>query len=230
MTSYPDTVELLKEHVFTFSFCRTEDIINPELWLKYGTVALNFEIVNQPDRWHEFRLSQMFYDDTPIAAKYMDFLNELQKKYPGWKFPNDYGSLVSLHAFHKESIHSYEKEYRILYLPPLFKGHLEQYFDFRVSEYHTGFTEYIELPLYSELDSKSFMVRRNVSRHNPKMETNPDSFPAIKIISVQFGDNEPKVDRIKLNQIKDELQDYLRGKFGYRIEVNSELFKTNLNS
>lgn len=226
MTDHSGVIENLKEHVFTFSFCKVEDIANPKLWDKYGTVALNFEIVNAPEPWHDFRMSQMFYDTTPIADEYNSLIEDLYKKYPGFRFQDDDGSLISIHAFHKEMAHSYEKEYRIMHLPHLFRSSFQRHFDFRVSDYHTGFTEYIELPLYSEINSEIRSVRKNVSRHHHQPEVDPASFPLMKIVSIQFGDNEDKVSQAKLSDIDFELADYLDGKFGYRIEVVPELFET----
>src|SRR5207244_787642 len=98
-------VESLKENVFTFSFCPIETISNAKLWRKYGTVALNFEIVNDVDPWHEFRLSKIFYDKVSIDKRYREMIQKLRNDFPGWEFRDNYGSLISLHAFHKEPKH-----------------------------------------------------------------------------------------------------------------------------
>ena len=169
----------------------------------------------------------MYYDKTPIAVRYREMIDQLKKEFPGWEFPEDFGSLISLHAFHKEPKHSDEKEIRLMYLPHLFDGDIEQHFDFKVGDYHTGFTEYIELPLHSD-QSEIYVVRKNVSRHNHKIELDDKEYPKIKLLSIQFGDNEERFTQIKLNDLRRELADYLTGKFGYRIEVHHELFSTGL--
>lgn len=228
MSPRPQVVEKLKESVFIFSFCSKDALSNSKLWGKYGTVALNFEITNPVEQWHEFRFSKMYYENTPIAERYIDMIEQLQREFPDWSFQEDYGSLISLHAFHKQPEHAYEQEIRILYLPHLFSGDIEQHFDFKVGDYHTGFTEYIELPLFFDPNARPFVVRKNVTRHNNTIDRDENSFPTIRITSIQFGDNEERVTQKKLSEMAYELEDYLEGKFGYRIEVVKELFSTGL--
>lgn len=218
--NYTRAAENAKRFVYTFSFCPSEIVSNPVMWQKYGQVVLNFEIVNDPFRWDSFRISSMHYGESGLVAKYVALLDEMHSQYPPWRFEPHLESLLSFLAFHKEEAHRDEQEIRLLHVPFLFNDS-DANFDFRVSESHTGLTKYRELPLYVGNDREGAVSR--TQRHESKLS---ESKPLINVISIQFGDNQPAFDQGKLNDVRYELEDYLIAKFGYRINVEKELFET----
>lgn len=219
--SYEQAPERLKPHVYTFSFYKSERISNPIMWINYGQVALNFEIVNDPLTWKYYRISAMHYGESDFVPKYMELLNEMHVNYHPWQFTPDLESMLSLLAFHKEEAHKHEQEVRLLYVPFLFQDRDEANFDFHLSKIRTGLTKYVELPLWVEENEKARHFK--VPRHPKKVD---ESLPLIKITSIEFGDNEPSFDQIKLDNLRYELEDYLIAKFGYGIEVKQNLFET----
>ncbi|HMJ67379.1 MAG TPA: hypothetical protein VK508_00710 [Cyclobacteriaceae bacterium] len=212
----------VKRYVHTFSFCRDDAVAKPEMWVKYGQVVLNFEIANDPLAWEYYRISPMHYGECDFVAEYTRLSEEMRQMFPDWEFDPDLESLLSLLAFHKEKIHQDETEVRLLHVPFLFDRRDAQ-FDFRVSKVHTGLTKFVELPLFVENSE-----RRQISQAKRHNIVRDDSLPLIKIISIQFGDNEPNFDQAQLTKIRYELEDYLIAKFGYHIEIKQDLFETGV--
>ena len=127
-------------------------------------------------------------------------------------------------SFHKEGKHEHEQEIRLLHIPFLFDDEGTAQYDFRVSEYRTGLTKFVEVPLFVGDEAKPLISK--VKRHDPPPEDN--SRPLIKITSIEFGDNEPNFQKETFTDVGYELEDYLVAKFGYPIEVKAELFKTGV--
>lgn len=221
VSRFQHAIEKLKEHVYTFSFCKTTNILNPLMWIEYGQVALNFEIVNDPLAWDYFRISDMHYGESQLIPKYEKLLDEIHKQYAPWQFEPDLESLLSLLTFHKEEIHISEQESRLMYVPHLLNDRDKAKYDFHVSEIRTGMTKYIEIPLYVGNERETQLYR--VKKHEIIRD---ESIPLIRITSIEFGDNEPRFDQRKLDSIRLDLEHYLIAKFGYQIEVKKELFKT----
>lgn len=218
---YEHGPEHIKPYVYTFSFYKSDRISNPLMWINYGQVALNFEIVNDPLAWDKYRISEIHYGESDFVPKYVELLKEMHANYPPYQFSPDLESMLSLLAFHKEEAHKHEQEVRLLYVPFLFNDHNEANFDFHLSKIRTGLTKYVELPLSVEEVKNGRHFR--VPRHSKKGD---DSLPLIKITSIEFGDNEPSFDQRKLDDLRYELEDYLVAKFGYEIEVKRDLFET----
>lgn len=206
--TYGKVAENIKPYVYTFSFYNSESISNPAMWVKYGQVALNFEIVNDPMAWDYFRISLIHYGESEFMAKYSNLLKEMHERYPAWHFEPDLESMLSLLAFHKEEAHSDEQEVRLLYVPFLFQDRGEASYDFRVSKIRTGMTKYIELPIQVADERKPIISR--MKKHAARKD---DSIPLIRITSIEFGDNQPLFDEQTLKKIKYELEDYLVAKF-----------------
>ncbi len=221
--TYENVAENIKPYVYTFSFGETETMLKPKMWSKYGQVAINFEIVNDPLQWEYYRISNMHYGESEFVPKYAALLKLMHEQYSPWKFDPDLESMLGLLAFHKEEEHKDEQEVRLLFVPFLLQDRHQANYDYRVSEMRTGLTKYIEIPLF--VGNENVMTVSKLKRH-PII--NDDSRPLIKITSIEFGDNEPLFDQTKLHNLKYELNDYLRARFGYRIEVKDELFKTGV--
>lgn len=222
IAGFEHSVERVKPFVYTFSFYKSQRIVNPKMWLTYGQVAINFEIVNNPLDWSYYRISPMHYGESDFVPKLVQLLEEMNSTYKPYQFQPDLESVLSLLAFHKEEPHRHEEEIRVLYVPFLFRDHNEASFDFHLSKIRTGLTRYVELPLYVE-DSERRAVRYRVPRLVKRVD---DTIPLIKIKSIEFGDNEPTFDQRQLNTLRHDLEDYLLAKFGYEIEVKRELFET----
>jgi hypothetical protein len=222
--SFEHAAENVKPYVYTFSFVKSDSIMNPAMWVEYGQVALNFEIINDPLAWDYFRISKMHYGESEFVPKYAALLKEMHQKYSSWEFEPDLESMLSLLAFHKEEIHKHENEMRLMYVPFLFDDRGEANIDFHISNVRTGLTKYVNVPLNVANENKAAVFR--VERHKV---TTDNSIPSIKINSIEFGNNEPRFDQKRLDAIRFELEDYLVAKFGYRIEVKEKLFETGVN-
>jgi hypothetical protein len=220
---FKNVAENIKPYVYTFSFCNSESILNPTMWEGYGQIALNFEIVNDPMQWDCYRISSMHYGESDLVIKYAELLNEMHREFSPWEFEPDLESMLSLLAFHKEKIHNYEKEIRLLYVPFMFDDRRQASIDFHVSNIRAGITKYVELPLHVANDEKAWDSKSE--RHKINKD---DSLPLIKITSIEFGDNEPRFSQKKLDNLRLELEDYLTAKFGYRIKVKEKLFETGV--
>jgi hypothetical protein len=223
--TFEHVADNIKPYVYTFSFCKSESILNPLIWQGYGQVALNFQIVNDPLGWEYFRISPMHYGESELIPNYSKLLEEMHQKFSPWHFEPDIESMLSLFAFHKEVPHSYEREIRLLYVPFLLNDRDKANFDFHLSNVRTGMTKYIELPLYVGNEDKAWIY--GVKRHGERKD---DCIPLIRITSIEFGDNEPRFSQNELDKIRYDLEDYLVGKFGYRIEVKKTLFTTGVDS
>ena len=221
--TYEHVAENVKPYVYTFSFCKSESILNPMMWMEYGQVALNFEIINDPLAWNYYRISPMHYGESDFVQKYSELLKEMHQNFPSWHFEPDLESMLSLLAFHKEESHKHEQEIRLLYVPFLFDDHSEARFDFHVSNIRTGMTKYIEVPLYISDEEMTWIYR--LKKHEVKKD---DSLPLIKLTSIEFGDNECRFNQQKLDRMRLDLQGYLNARFGYRIEVKKKLFETGV--
>lgn len=223
--TFEHVAEKIKPFVYTFSFCKSERIQNPAMWIEYGQVALNFEIVNDPFAWNYHRISSMHYGESDFVSRYSELLKEMHQKYAPWYFQPDVESMASVLAFHKEEGHKHEQEIRLLYIPFLLRDRHETRFDFHVSNIRTGMTKYVEVPIYVGDEEKAWVHK--VEKHKVIKD---DSIPLIRITSIEFGDNESRFNQHNLDKIRFELQDYLIAKFGYRIEVKKKLFETGVKT
>jgi len=219
--TFEHVADNIKPYVYTFSFCKSESILNPEMWMEYGQVALNFEIVNDPYAWDYHRISSMHYGESDFVSKYSELLRQMHEKYTPWCFEPDIESMASVLAFHKEAGHKHEQEVRLLYIPLLLQDRDNARFDFHISNIRTGMTKYVEVPIYVGDEEKAWVHR--VEKHKVVKD---DSVPLIRITSIEFGDNESRFNQQQLDKIRFDLQDYLIAKFGYRIEVKEKRFET----
>lgn len=220
-----EQIDHIKEGIFTFSFSHVDDLRNPRLWSEYGQVAIVFEFMNDPRDWDYYHLADIQYSTNPAFKRFYELQQEFQKRIP-MRFGHD--TLRDLIAFHKSPEFHWEQEVRLMNVPWLYSAHLDQYYDFKVSDHHTGFTKFVELKLYvAEGDLsriRNMLVPKLNHSINPKVYY--ASHPQIKVLSIVFGDNEEKINQEKLNGLRHTLAHYISERFGYRIEVDPVLFKT----
>ncbi|MFV2016171.1 MAG: hypothetical protein ACC656_12125, partial [Candidatus Heimdallarchaeota archaeon] len=80
-----------KNYLYTFSFCKSTEINNSELWKGYGRnyqgVALEFEIINSPDQWDNIMLAPVQYK-LPIGDERID-MNALIGNHITLKYNNE---------------------------------------------------------------------------------------------------------------------------------------------
>ena len=114
-----------------------------------------------------------------------------------------------------------------MYLLP-YSPRFEEFSDFKTSAHHTGYTKYIELPLFS-VKEKDGMLGRMQSLVNLDVSSKfYETVPHIKIKRVIFGDNEEAIDQEKFNTLKDKFRDTVFRKLGYNIPFNDGLFATGI--
>ncbi|MEK6782371.1 MAG: hypothetical protein AABY93_11740 [Bacteroidota bacterium] len=220
-----DQIDRIKERIFTMSFCNVMDIANKQLWDEYGKVAIVFEILNGATTWNNFHLSKVYYEPNTAFREYFVLEQEFKKRL---KIDFSHDSLRDLIAFHKNEELKWEREIRLMYLPSLYEHQYDELDDFKTSEHHTGFTRYIELALFVENSGITWaeLDRRRVNQN--LSETYYIDRPKIKITAIKFGDNEEFMDQEKFDKLYYEIKFYLMAKFGYSIEVDQQLFHTDL--
>ena len=220
-----DQIKNIKEGIFSFSSCETSDIESKQMWKNYGKVAIVFEIINDPKKWNNFHFAKVEYKRGEFS-KYFALESHYRERY---KAPFRFESLSKLIAFHKIPTLDWESEVRLLYTPSLRSIYEEGiYDDFRASEYHTGHTKYIELPLYVDPTDKpgySYKWLRHTSKANAD---DLISKPLLKIKTVIFGDNEDHMDQARFNELRPEIDHYVAERLGYRVDIQHHLFDTGV--
>lgn len=134
-----------KDRTFILSGCQIADLENTNLWKHYGKVAIVYEFLNDPMHWRNFHFSTIKYERNQRFTELGKLFERMRSKYPHWQF--EFDTLPNLIAFHKQREYEWEKEVRLMYIPPL-NARLEEFSDFKTSDHHTGYTHYINLPLY----------------------------------------------------------------------------------
>ena len=219
-------IDYSKSHLYTFSFCQASELKNPDLWQEYGKnyqgVAIEFEIVNDPNEWKDFMLSQVYYE---IPKQFVELEKELElfnKKYPDASTFIDLGKLI---AFHKKSHFSKELEIRLsTYFPFKNREAIDTYChtEFKFDKDRARITDYFGLKLWVD-NSSPFVMSRNLELDR-SLEVNESYFienPKIKISNIYFGKN-CGITNEGFMPFWEKLNYILRIKLGYQIE-NLEL-------
>lgn len=214
-------IDFYKKNTFILSGCGVDDIENEKLWRGYGKVAIVYEFLNSSMAWNNFHFAPIQYKTNPAFSKFAKLIIKNNSKYPG--IPFNYDVMPSLIAFHKRRKFRWEKEVRLMFAPPI-SSNFERFIDFKTSKHHTGYTEYIQIPIYRS-SSENIMggLRERM------LPTVSDDFynevPLIKIKRIIFGDNEKLVSQKKYSEIKNDFKNAFQLKFGYRVDVSESLFE-----
>jgi hypothetical protein len=111
--------EMEQLDVFSLSMSDLSKVNDLDLWRFYGGngngVALHLSLLNQPENWESYHMSQIYYGDNPQLKKLQRYLKELESfKH----FDKVYPYLTPLYAFHKSKEYKSEKEYRLICYAP----------------------------------------------------------------------------------------------------------------
>jgi len=187
-------IDYSKKYLYTLSFCKASELANTDLWKDYGNnyqgVAIEFEIVNNPNEWNNFMLSEVFYE---IPNDYLEMkreLNTFHKKYPDAQTFIDLGKLI---AFHKKPDFSKELEVRLsTYFPFNNTEAYEKYCntEFRFEKNRPRETDYFGLKLW--VDNESPFVKSTEPEFDKRLDVVESYFiekPQIKISNIHFGKN-----------------------------------------
>lgn len=224
-----DRIDHSKKYLFTFSFCKSEEVTNIELWDKYGLnykgVALEFEIINDPVNWNKFMLSSVYYELPDELVHLKEKLHALKTKYPGVDIELDLGKLI---AFHKHQDFTQEMEVRLsTYFP--FES-VEAYWtycntEFRFDKDRPRITDYFALKLW--VDNDSAYVKSSTPEYDRRLFTEEDYFinkPQIIITNIFFGKN-CGIDNREFHKFRLNLEETIRHKLGYSLNLLLNLFK-----
>ncbi len=218
-----------KNYFFTFSFCRSYDLANKYLWNEYGKdytgVAIEFEIINKPDLWENFMISQVYYKLPQFLIDFILDLNVLCEKYPGIKTEIDLGKLI---GFHKKKRFNEENELRLsTYFP--FES-LEAYWkycntEFRFDKDRPRITSYFGLSLW--VDNDSPYVKSDKPKYDRQLIIEENYFktrPQIKLTQIHFGKN-CGINNYQFLEFRQKLEEIIRLKLGYNLNLELNLFK-----
>lgn len=218
-----------KEHTYTFSFCPISELINPAVWNMYGSnlhgVAIIFEIINDPGDWYNYHISNIKYETPENFIYYKKAINELNDKYPGYKFNSDLSHLIS---FHKTSKWKEEKEVRLAtHLPYIGIEEMWKYSkpDIRLEKDRNRIVSYIELPLWVDNDSRWLKCDRREDL-NRTSDTPADHFivkPKIIIKEIKVGIN-CGIDEREFDTYRRMIREIFQLNYGYDVHIEHELF------
>ncbi|WP_228236965.1 DUF2971 domain-containing protein [Allomuricauda sp. M10] len=187
-------VDYSKKYLYTLSFCKATELANEDLWKEYGKnyqgVAIEFEIVNNPNEWDNFMLSEVFYE---IPQDFLAMENELKifhEKYPNARTFIDLGKLI---AFHKKPDFSKELEVRLSTYFPFNNTEAYEKFchtEFRLEKGRPRETDYFGLKLW--VDNESPFVNSDNPEFDRRLNLGTSYFiknPQIIITNIYFGKN-----------------------------------------
>jgi hypothetical protein len=217
-----ESIDYAKEFLYTFSFCKSSELDNPDLWQEYGKnyegVAIEFEIVNNPKEWKSFMLSPIFYEIPENFKKMVDELEEFKLKHPNASTNIDLGKLI---AFHKKPDFSKELEIRLATYYPFEKAEEYDTFcntEFRFDEKRPRVTDYFGLKLW--VDNSSPWVKNEDIDLDRSQRVNDKYFiekPKIKITNIYFGKN-CGINNKDFIPFRKKLEYITKIKLGYDIE------------
>ena len=221
-------IDYSKNYLYTFSFCKSDDLSNTFLWKEYGKnytgVAIEFEIINDPSLWKNFMFSQVYYELPKFLIDFVNDLKSLNIKYPGTETRIDLGRLIS---FHKESRFHKENEIRFsTYFP--FESY-EAYWKFCNNEFifnkdRPRIVNYYGLSLW--VDNTSAYIKSEIPEFNRQLKLEDDYFvhkPMIKINQIHFGKN-CGINNNQFSQFREKLEEIIRYKLGYNLKLELNLF------
>ncbi len=218
-----------KNYYFTFSFCRSDDLDNKYLWNEYGKdysgVAIEFEIINKPDLWEKFMISQVYYKLPQFLNNFIFDLGLLCEKYPGIETKIDLGKLI---GFHKEKALIKENEVRLsTYFPYDSYESYRKYCncEFRFDKDRPRITSYFGLSLW--VDNDSTYVKSDNPKYDNQLKIEKNYFtirPQIKLTQIHFGKN-CGITNYQFSEFRKKLEEIIKIKLGYRLELERKLFK-----
>lgn len=215
-------IDYSKKYLYTFSFCKASELSNCDLWKDYGKnykgVALEFEIVNNPSKWNNFMLSEVFYKIPRDFLEMEEELNKFHEKYPGSKTFIDLGKLI---AFHKKPDFSKELEIRLSTYFPFNNTEAYEKFcntEFRFEKGRPRETDYFGLKLW--VDNESPFVKSDNPEFDRRLDVSESYFvqnPQIKITNIYFGKN-CGISNVEFTPFWTKLKHIMHLKLGYEIK------------
>jgi len=219
-------IDYSKKYLYTLSFCKASELANENLWKEYGKkyqgVAIEFEIVNSPNEWNNFMLSEVFYE---IPQDFLEMEKELKtfhEKYPNASTFIDLGKLI---AFNKKPDFSKELEIRLSTYYPFNTTEAYEKFcntEFRLEKGRPRETDYFGLKLW--VDNESPFVKSDNPEFDRRLDVGISYFaenPQIKITNIYFGKN-CGISNEEFTPFWTKLNHITHYKLGYKIE-NLEL-------
>lgn len=223
-----ESIEYSKSYLYTLSFCESKEITNEYLWTEYGKdysgVAIEFEIVNDPQEWKNYMLSQVYYQIPAFVSKLKEEFEMFKNKYPGATAHIDLGKLI---AFHKQKKFSKELEIRIAtYYPFKNVQEIEKYCntEFRFEKDRPRETNYFGLKLWVNSDSP--FIREENPQYDRSLNLEKDYFihnPKIKITNIYFGKN-CGISSEEFIKFWGSLNRIVKFKLGYNINIEPNLY------
>jgi len=150
---YESQLKTMREYTFILSSTLEENIKSSSFWesnyVDQNTgVAIEFEILNDPQDWQYFYSSKVKYGQIEKFEIIRDEIMALETKYKNHTLNVDISPIIS---FHKNKIKwQHEKEFRIVtHFPNQYKEKIYQ--DYHHDEISKGrITKYIKLPIYTK--------------------------------------------------------------------------------
>jgi len=220
----PIDIDSRKKKIYSFSFCPMSELTNQNSWEIYGDnfrgIAIIFQIINNPQEWDNFHMSDIKYDLSPKVKNYVNDINTLKIKYAGCTFELE---LEKIMAFHKEPKWEHEKEIRILTYNPFPSYEDSRKFskqELIIEPNRNRFAEYFDLHLWVKNDST--YIRNRFEQELP-VEDYFIKFPQIKIKDILFGGN-CGLSPHEFNRYISEIELIIAYNFGYNVHLNVNLF------
>lgn len=223
-----EEIDALKRNAFIFSFCPESELSNDHVWQNYGDnyrgVAIIFEVVNDPEMWLNFHMSQVQYKVPNAFNDYSIKLYDLQKR----RNITARIDLSRLLAFHKQEKFEMEKEIRLLTYNP-FYGIDENMkftkFDYRLEGSRNRFTKFFEFPLW--VDNSSKFLKGSAPELDRSSRFNDEYFgdkPKIMIKDIKIGCN-AGLDNKEFQDFRSEIETIMFYNFGYPIKISTDFFR-----
>jgi len=222
-------IESKIENEKAFSFitsCTSLDNLNKEFfWQKYGSnkkgIAIEFEIINNPDDWESFYISKVHYNKLCEFEKLICEWSKLQNKNKQVQYKIEMDQILGLH---KSLGWSDEDEIRLIsILPDLHYGPFQElvYKDTKPDSPHNSKIQFFKLPLCDKTGNFINKV------YNQRIEFFWKLIPKIKISDLHFG---PEFETDKdFDKFQIELKSYICDKMNCWLP-NLPKRRTDLNN
>ncbi|MEO9211167.1 MAG: DUF2971 domain-containing protein [Ginsengibacter sp.] len=201
-----DEIVEIKQNYFVGSFCEYDINLQNEdfnQWRLYGNngngAALVFEIENIEERWENFFIGKICYDESNEIVyrfkKFIRFHKEFNEKYKLFENTPEILSAITLHF--KDEIWKVENEFRLFTSCPFDKYTFENKFFGNQNSFLSGkvehtinrngeFVSYIPLPLNKEREMKDLQMRGLNDEHAKYFFS---SIPHLKLKEIILGYN-----------------------------------------
>lgn len=221
-------INILKENIFTASFCSIDDLKNELLWKRYGRnyegIAIVFSVVEEIDDWKNFFLSKIYYDLDRKFKEFQDELNALKEKYNnGPTFINDIWKFA---GFYKKTQYSDENEIRLACILP-FPSQIDslKYIrkELRIQKDRNRIVGYLPLKLWVDPNSSYHRTLDLLEIKQNTFDYYKPELPKLKIESIYFGEN-CGLTKEEYWKFSNELKTIFSWKLGYDVEIPLNLF------